>query len=86
MTRCRPIALLGALLILGIGVAPDAIAQTVVLEGHARADVSGDFGDVAVAGGTLRMPLGGPFAIRPSRKDPTKLNEGTLTITYWGLR
>jgi hypothetical protein len=33
----------------------------------------------------LRMPVGGPFAIRPSRKNPAKLNEGKLTITYWGF-
>ena len=52
---------------------------------QSRGTVRVDFGDVAVAGGTLRMPLGGTFAIRPSRKNPTKLNEGKLTITYWGF-
>jgi len=41
-----------------------------------------DFGDVAVAGGTLRMPVGGAFAMRPSRKNPAKRAEGKVTVTY----
>ena len=44
-----------------------------------------DFGDVAVAGGTLRMPVGGAFAMRPSRKNPTKRTDGKVTITYSGF-
>src|SRR5688572_4986073 len=41
MTRCRPIALLAALLILGMSATPDAIAQKATVEGHARADEGG---------------------------------------------
>ena len=44
-----------------------------------------DFGDVAVAGGTLRMPIGGAFSMRPSRKNPEKRSEGKVTITYSGF-
>jgi hypothetical protein len=44
-----------------------------------------EFGDVAVARATLRMPVGGTFAIRSSRKNPAKVNEGKITITYWGF-
>jgi hypothetical protein len=44
-----------------------------------------DFGEVAVAGGTLRMPVGGEFAVRPSRRNPAKLHESKLTITYSGF-
>ena len=43
------------------------------------------FGDVAVAGGTLRMPVGGAFAMRPSRKNPARRTEGKVTITYSGF-
>ena len=38
MTRCRPMALLAALLILGMSATPDAIAQKAIFEGHARAE------------------------------------------------
>lgn len=48
-----------------------------------RANTHVDFGDIAVAGGTLRMPIGGAFSMRPSRKDPTKRVEGKNTVTYW---
>ena len=41
MTRCRPIALLAALLILGMSATPDAIAQEATVEGHARAEEGG---------------------------------------------
>ena len=41
-----------------------------------------EFGDVAVAGGTLRMPVGGVFAMRPSRKNPAKCSEGKVTFAY----
>lgn len=41
MTRCRPIALLAALLILGMSATPDAIAQKATVEGHARAEEGG---------------------------------------------
>ena len=44
-----------------------------------------DFGDVAVAGGTLRMPIGGVFAMRPSRKNPARRTEGKVTVTYSGF-
>ena len=44
-----------------------------------------DFADVAVAGGTLRMPVGGAFAMRPSRKNPAKRVEGKVTVTYSGF-
>jgi len=44
-----------------------------------------DFGDVAVAGGTLRMPVGGTFAMRPSRKNPARRTEGKVTVTYSGF-
>ena len=44
-----------------------------------------DFGDVAVAGGTLRMPAGGVFAMRPSRRNPARRTEGTVTVTYSGF-
>ena len=41
MTRCRPIALLAAWLILGMSATPDAIAQKATVEGHARAEEGG---------------------------------------------
>lgn len=44
-----------------------------------------DFADVPVAGGTLRMPVGGTFAMRPSRKNPARRTEGKVTITYSGF-
>jgi hypothetical protein len=47
-----------------------------------RGTVRLDFGDVPVAGGTLRMPVGGEINLRPSRTDPGKRTETTLTITY----
>jgi hypothetical protein len=50
-----------------------------------RGTVRLDFGDVAVAGGTLRMPVGGAFAMRPSRKNPTRRTAGTLAFTYSGF-
>lgn len=49
---------------------------------ESRGTVRLDFGDVAVAGGTLRMPVGGAFAMRPSRKNPAKRAEGKLTFSY----
>jgi hypothetical protein len=52
---------------------------------ESRGTVRLDFGDVAVAGGTLRMPVGGEFAMRPSRKNPTKRTEGKLAFTYTGF-
>ena len=121
MTRCRPMALLAALLILGMSATPDAIAQKATVEGHARAEEDGapvqfalvrlvradsiplpsdspaegmtnaggtvrvDFADIPVAGGTLRMPVGGAFAMRPSRKNPTKRTEGKIAFTYSGF-
>jgi hypothetical protein len=44
-----------------------------------------DFADVQVGGGTLRMPVGGAFAMRPSRKNPARRTEGKVTITYSGF-
>ena len=52
---------------------------------ESRGTVRVDFADVPVAGGTLRMPVGGAFAMRPSRKNPTRRTEGKLTITYSGF-
>jgi len=40
-----------------------------------------DFTDVAVAGGTLRMPIGAEIDMRPSRKDPVR-RQRRLTWTY----
>jgi len=50
-----------------------------------RGTVRVDFADVPVAGGTLRMPVGVAFAMRPSRKNATKRTEGKVTITYAGF-
>jgi hypothetical protein len=41
MTRCRPIALLAALLMLGMSATADAFAQSATVEGHARAEEGG---------------------------------------------
>jgi hypothetical protein len=49
---------------------------------ESRGTFRADFGDIAVAGGTMRMPIGGTFAMRPSRKDPAKRTEGKVTVTY----
>ena len=50
-----------------------------------RGTVRLDFADVAVAGGTLRMPIGGAFAMRPSQKNPARRTEGKLTFAYSGF-
>ena len=50
-----------------------------------RGTVRLDFADVAVAGGTLRMPIGGAFAMRPSQKNPARRTEGKLTFSYSGF-
>jgi hypothetical protein len=50
-----------------------------------RGTVRVDFADVPVAGGTLRMPVGAAFSMRPSRKDPTKRTEGKVRTTYSGF-
>jgi hypothetical protein len=50
-----------------------------------RGTVRLDFGDVSVAGGTLRMPVGGEINLRPSRTDPAMRTESRLTITYSGF-
>ena len=50
-----------------------------------RGTVQLDFADVSVAGGTLRMPVGGAYMMRPSRKNPGRRTEGTLTFTYSGF-
>ena len=52
---------------------------------ESRGTFRADFADVAVAGGTLRMPVGGAFAMRPSRKNPAKRTEGKVTVTYSGF-
>jgi hypothetical protein len=49
----------------------------------ARGTVRVDYADVPVAGGTLRMPASGVFAMRPSRRNPDRRTEGKLTFTYW---
>ena len=41
-----------------------------------------DFSDVAVAGGTLRMPIGAEIDMRPSPKGPAKRTGRRLTWTY----
>jgi hypothetical protein len=50
-----------------------------------RGTVRLDFADVAVAGGTLRMPVGATFTMRPSRKNPGRRTEGQVTYTYSGF-
>ena len=50
-----------------------------------RGTVRLEFGDVPVAGGTLRMPVRATFTMRPSRTNPTRRTEGKLTITYSGF-
>jgi carboxypeptidase family protein len=52
---------------------------------ESRGTVRVDFGDLAVAGGTLRMPVGVAFAMRPSRKNPSRRTEGKVTFTYSGF-
>jgi hypothetical protein len=52
---------------------------------ESRGTVRVDFADVPVAGGTLRMPVGGVFTMRPSRKNPTRRTEGKFTFTYSGF-
>jgi hypothetical protein len=47
-----------------------------------RGTVRLDFADVQVAGGTLRMPVGGTYRMRPSRKNPDKRAEGKFAYTY----
>ena len=50
-----------------------------------RGAVRVDFADVPVACGTLRMPVGGSFTMRPSRTNPARRTEGKVTITYSGF-
>ena len=50
-----------------------------------RGTVRLDFADVPAAGGTLRMPVGTVFTMRPSRKNPAKRSDGKVTITYSGF-
>jgi hypothetical protein len=52
---------------------------------ESRGTVRVDFADVGVAGGTLRMPVGGAFTMRPSRKNPSRRSEGKFTFTYSGF-
>lgn len=52
---------------------------------ESRGTFRADFGDVAIAGGTLRMPIGGAFSMRPSRKNPARRTEGKVTIAYSGF-
>jgi hypothetical protein len=52
---------------------------------ESRGTVRVDFADVPVVGGTLRMPVGGAFTMRPSRKNPARRTEGKLTVTYSGF-
>ncbi len=57
------------------------VARTVDSRGTVRVD----FAEVPVAGGTLRMPVGGPFTMRPSRTNPARRTEGKVTLTYSGF-
>jgi hypothetical protein len=50
-----------------------------------RGTVRIDFGDVTVAGSALRMPVGGEIDMRPSRTNPAKRGQSTVTITYSGF-
>ena len=52
---------------------------------ESRGTVRLDFADVTVAGGTLRMPVGGAFTMRPSRKNPSRRTEGKFIYTYSGF-
>jgi hypothetical protein len=52
---------------------------------ESRGTVRVDFADVPVAGGTLRMPVGAVFAMRPSRKNPARRTAGKVTFTYSGF-
>ena len=52
---------------------------------ESRGTVRVDFGDVPVAGGTLRMPVGASFTMRPSRTNPARRTEGKVTYTYSGF-
>ncbi len=52
---------------------------------ESRGTVRVDFGDVRVGAGTLRMPIGGAFTMRPSRTNPARRTEGKLTTTYSGF-
>jgi hypothetical protein len=50
-----------------------------------RGTVRIDFADVEVAGALLRMPSGGAYTLRPSRKNPARRTQGTITYTYSGF-
>ena len=52
---------------------------------ESRGTVRVDFADVPVAGGTLRMPVGASFTMRPSRTNPARRTEGKVTFTYSGF-
>ena len=41
-----------------------------------------DFEDVEVAGAPLRMPTGGVYDLRPSRKNPAKHTQGIIIFRY----
>jgi hypothetical protein len=53
--------------------------------GEPRGTVRLDFADIEVAGAVLRMPVGGEYAMRASRKNPAKRTQGRLTFTYSGF-
>jgi hypothetical protein len=65
------------------------LARRIELEyvdgGEPRGTVRLDFADIEVAGAMLRMPVGGMYAMRASRKNPAKRTQGTLTFTYSGF-
>ena len=52
---------------------------------ESRGTVRLDFADVPVARGTLRMPVVGRFAMRPSRTNPARRTEGKFTFAYSGF-
>jgi hypothetical protein len=101
MTCYRPMTVLAAALLFGTSAVSDDILGTIWLDSvtflarrieleyvdgaESRGTFRADFGDVAVAGGTLRMPIGGAFAMRPSRKNPALRTEGKVTVTYSGF-
>ena len=97
LARCRATALLAALLILTVRPDAIAQTGIVEGQASAEADgfeleyvdfdqprgtVRLEFGDVRVAGGTLRMPVAGAFTMRPSRQNPARRTEGKFSYTY----
>ena len=53
-----------------------------VEDNEARGTVRVDYGDIVVDGAMLRMPVRATYLMRPSKKNPDKLTEGTVTFSY----